>query len=213
MNNEADGPPCCMDHFLMARRLVEAGVRVVTISFGRWDTHGDNFRSNQERIPKLDMALSALIEDLHLRGLEKDVSVVVWGEFGRTPKINKDAGRDHWPPVNFALLAGGGMRHRQVIGSTDKHGGLSQGPSGHVPAGLRHALPQPRHRPRHPGPRPRRPADVPARRARAAAGSRLIGTGDWFTASNVYMNCTTAPRSLNRHRTRFRQTAIARNRI
>ena len=120
MRNEADGPPCCMDHFLMARRLVEAGARVVTISFGRWDTHGQNFRSCRTRIPKLDMALSTLVEDLHLRGLDKDVSVVVWGEFGRTPKINKDAGRDHWPPVNFALLAGGGMRTGQVIGSTDK---------------------------------------------------------------------------------------------
>jgi hypothetical protein len=120
MRNEADGPPCCMDHFLMARRLVEAGARVVTISFGRWDTHGQNFRSCRVRIPKLDMALSSLIEDLHLRGLDKDVSVVVWGEFGRTPKINKDAGRDHWPPVNFALLAGGGMRTGQVIGATDK---------------------------------------------------------------------------------------------
>lgn len=126
MKNEADGPPCCMDHFLMARRLVEAGVRVVTISFGRWDTHGQNFRSCRERIPKLDKALSALVEDLHQRGLDKDVSVIVWGEFGRTPMINKDAGRDHWPPVNFALLAGGGMRTGQVIGSTDKQGGYAK---------------------------------------------------------------------------------------
>ena len=123
MKHEDDGPPCCMDHFLMARRLVEAGVRVVTISFGRWDTHGQNFASCRKRIPKLDMALSSLVEDLHLRGLDKDVSVIVWGEFGRTPMINKDAGRDHWPPVNFAMLAGGGMRHGQVIGSTDKIGG------------------------------------------------------------------------------------------
>jgi Protein of unknown function (DUF1501) len=120
MRNEDDGPPCCMDHFLMARRLVEAGARVVTISFGRWDTHGQNFKSCRTRIPKLDMALSSLVEDLYLRGLDKDVSVVVWGEFGRTPKINKDAGRDHWPPANFALLTGGGMRTGQVIGSTDK---------------------------------------------------------------------------------------------
>jgi Protein of unknown function (DUF1501) len=122
MTNEKDGPPCCMDHFLMARRLVEAGARVVTISFGRWDTHSQNFSTNRARIPKLDMALSALVEDLHFRGLDKDVSVVVWGEFGRTPMINKNAGRDHWPPVNFALLAGGGMRTGQVIGATDKHG-------------------------------------------------------------------------------------------
>jgi len=120
MRNEDDGPPCCMDHFLMARRLVEAGVRVVTISFGRWDTHKQNFETCRSRIPKLDMALSSLVQDLHARGLDKDVSVVVWGEFGRTPKINKDAGRDHWPSVNFALLAGGSMRTGQVIGSTDK---------------------------------------------------------------------------------------------
>jgi hypothetical protein len=120
MSNEDDGPPCCMDHFLMARRLVEAGARVVTISFGRWDTHSDNFGSNRSRIPKLDMALSALVNDLYDRGLDKDVSVIVWGEFGRTPKINKDAGRDHWPAVNFALLAGGGMRTGQVIGATDR---------------------------------------------------------------------------------------------
>jgi Protein of unknown function (DUF1501) len=120
MVNEGDGAPCCMDHFLMARRLVEAGVRVVTISFGRWDTHSDNFGSNRRRMPKLDMALSALVEDLHVRGLDQDVSVVVWGEFGRTPRINKKAGRDHWQPVSFALLAGGGMRTGQVIGSTDR---------------------------------------------------------------------------------------------
>jgi Protein of unknown function (DUF1501) len=126
MKNEADGPPCCMDHFLMARRLVEAGVRVVTISFGRWDTHAHNFSSCRSRIPKLDMALSTLVSDLHARGLDKDVSVVVWGEFGRTPKINKDAGRDHWPRVNFALLAGGGMRTGQVIGSTDKIAGSAK---------------------------------------------------------------------------------------
>jgi hypothetical protein len=115
-----DGPPCCMDHFLMARRLVEAGARCVTISFGRWDYHGNNFGQCRERLPKLDMALSALIEDLHARGLEKDVSVVVWGEFGRTPKVNKDGGRDHWPPVSCAILAGGGMRMGQVIGSTNR---------------------------------------------------------------------------------------------
>lgn len=120
MKNESDGPPCCMDHLLMARRLVEAGARVVSISFGRWDTHGNNFRENAERIPKLDTALSALIEDLHARGLDRDVAVVVWGEFGRTPKINKQAGRDHWSRVSMAMLAGGGFRTGQVIGATDK---------------------------------------------------------------------------------------------
>ncbi len=121
MRHEDDGPPCCMDHFLMARRLVEAGARVVT-DFVRAVGHArPELPVVPERIPKLDMALSSLVEDLHLRGLDKDVSVVVWGEFGRTPKINKDAGRDHWPPVNFVLLAGGGMRTGQVIGATDKN--------------------------------------------------------------------------------------------
>ncbi len=122
MKNVDDGGPCCMDQFLMARRLVEAGVRCVTLGFGRWDYHGNNFGQCRERLPKLDMGLSALIEDLHLRGLDKDVSVVVWGEFGRTPKVNKDAGRDHWPNVSCALLAGGGMKTGQVIGATNRWG-------------------------------------------------------------------------------------------
>jgi hypothetical protein len=117
-----DGPPCCMDQFLMARRLVEAGVRVVTIGFGRWDYHSNNFGQCRKRLPKLDMGLSALIEDLHARGLDKDVSVVVWGEFGRTPRINAQGGRDHWAPVMSALLAGGGMKTGQVIGSTNRLG-------------------------------------------------------------------------------------------
>ncbi len=115
-----DGGPCCMDHFLMARRLVEAGARCVTLGFGRWDYHNDNFGQCRERLPKLDMALAALIEDLHDRGMDKDVTVICWGEFGRTPQINKDAGRDHWPAVSCAMLAGGGLRTGQVIGSTTK---------------------------------------------------------------------------------------------
>jgi hypothetical protein len=120
MNNVDDGGPCCMDQFLMARRLVEAGVRCVTIGFGRWDYHGNNFGQCRERLPKLDKGLSALVDDLHARGMDKDVTVVVWGEFGRTPKVNKDAGRDHWPNVSCAILAGGGMKTGQVIGSTNR---------------------------------------------------------------------------------------------
>src|SRR5229473_257401 len=119
--NRDDGGPKLMEHFLIARRLVEAGARCVTLAFSRWDHHGDNFGALRQDLPLLDQGVSALVEDLHERGLDKDVSVVVWGEFGRTPMINKNAGRDHWPPVNFALLAGGGMRTGQVIGSTDKH--------------------------------------------------------------------------------------------
>ena len=71
-------------------------------------------------MPLLDQALSSLVQDLHDRGIDRDISVVCWGEFGRTPKINAKGGRDHWPKANFCLLAGGGMRNGQVIGSTDK---------------------------------------------------------------------------------------------
>jgi hypothetical protein len=121
--NRDDGGPKLMEHFLIARRLVEAGARCVTLAFSRWDHHGDNFGALRQDLPLLDQGLSALIEDLHQRGLDKDVSVVVWGEFGRTPTINKDAGRDHWPRVSCALLAGGGMKTGQVIGATDRLGG------------------------------------------------------------------------------------------
>ncbi len=120
--NRDDGGPKLMEHFLMARRLVEAGSRCVTLAFSRWDHHGKNFDALRQDLPLLDQGVSALIEDLHQRGLDKDVSVVVWGEFGRTPNINKDGGRDHWPNVSCALLAGGGLRHGQVIGSTDRMG-------------------------------------------------------------------------------------------
>jgi hypothetical protein len=117
-----DAAPMVNDHFLAARRLVEAGVRCVTLSYGFWDWHGGNFSNLKEHLPMLDQALTALVQDIHNRGLDKDVSVVVWGDFGRTPKINKDAGRDHWPRVACALLAGGGMRTGQVIGSTNRFG-------------------------------------------------------------------------------------------
>lgn len=121
--NRDDGAPKLMEQFLVARRLVEAGARCVTLAFSRWDHHGDNFGALRQDLPMLDQGLSALILDLHERGLDKDVSVVVWGEFGRTPTINKDGGRDHWPRVSCAVLAGGGMRTGQVIGATDRLGG------------------------------------------------------------------------------------------
>src|ERR1043166_450277 len=121
--NRDDGAPKMMEHFLTARRLVEAGARCVTLAFSRWDHHGANFDALRQDLPLLDQGLSALVEDLHLRGRDKDGSVVVWGEFGRTPTINKDGGRDHWPRVSCGLLAGGGMRTGQVIGATDRLGG------------------------------------------------------------------------------------------
>jgi hypothetical protein len=117
-----DGAPTVNDHLLLARRLVEAGVRVVSLSYGRWDSHGKNFDLVRDHGAKLDRCLSALLDDLEVRGLLEDVSVVVWGEFGRTPRINPQAGRDHWPQVSCALLAGGGMRTGQVIGATNRLG-------------------------------------------------------------------------------------------
>ena len=120
---KGDGAPRAPQHFLVARRLVEAGVRVVTINYSFWDWHGGNFSNAKQEFPVFEKAVTALVEDLHERGLDKDVTVVAWGEFGRTPKINKNAGRDHWPRVSSALLAGGGMRTGQVLGSTDRLGG------------------------------------------------------------------------------------------
>src|SRR5678815_1153780 len=121
--NRDDGGPKLMEHFLTARRLVEAGARCVTLAFSRWDHHGKNFDALRQDLPLLDQGVSALVEDIHQRGLDKDVSVIVWGEFGRTPTINKDGGRDHWPRVSCALLAGGGMKTGQAIGETDRLGG------------------------------------------------------------------------------------------
>jgi hypothetical protein len=107
-------------NFLTARRLIEAGVRVVTMNWGSWDTHGNNFQHLKMQLPKLDRGLAALVNDLHERGLQNDIAVVVWGEFGRTPRVNSGAGRDHWPRVSQAFLAGGGFRTGQVIGSSTR---------------------------------------------------------------------------------------------
>ncbi|MHC4880324.1 MAG: DUF1501 domain-containing protein, partial [Planctomycetota bacterium] len=114
------GYQAIMSRFLQARRLVEAGARCVTCSFAHFDWHGGNFSRARKVVPLLDQGVAALVEDLHERGLDKDVTVLVWGEFGRTPKINERAGRDHWPRVHAALLAGGGMPTGQVIGSTNR---------------------------------------------------------------------------------------------
>jgi hypothetical protein len=117
-----DGAPTVNDQLLMARRLVEVGVRCVTLSYGRWDSHGKNFDLVRDHGTKLDQGVSALIEDLDGRGMLDDVTIIVWGEFGRTPRINKEAGRDHWPQVSCAFLAGGGMKTGQAIGSTNRLG-------------------------------------------------------------------------------------------
>lgn len=120
---QGDAAPRLNEQFLVARRLVEAGARVVTLSYSFWDWHSNNFKYGEENMLDFDQALTALIEDLHQRGMAEDVTVLAWGEFGRTPKINKQGGRDHWPRVCNALLAGGGMKTGQVIGSTDRLGG------------------------------------------------------------------------------------------
>jgi hypothetical protein len=123
-NFQRDGAPRMVENFCIARRLVEAGARYVSLNYSRWDWHGGdgmNFPSSRIEFPMLDQALSALVTDLHERGLDKDVSIVLWGEFGRTPRINKMNSRDHWPQANACVMAGGGMRTGQVIGETNRY--------------------------------------------------------------------------------------------
>jgi hypothetical protein len=122
------GAPQSPQHLLLARRLVEAGVRCVTVAFGAWDWHanreGNIEHLTKKYVPVFDRALAALIDDLHERGLADTVSLVVWGEFGRTPRINDKGGRDHWPATQSVLVAGGGIQGGRVIGRTDPSGGV-----------------------------------------------------------------------------------------
>jgi uncharacterized protein (DUF1501 family) len=130
---DANGAPRVPQSMLMARRLIEAGARVVTLNYSKWDWHGGMnaegwannsiFLREQEDFPIFDKCVSALVEDLHVRGLSDDCTVIIMGEFGRTPRISAQVGRDHWPQVNCALLAGGGMKTGQVIGATDRIAG------------------------------------------------------------------------------------------
>jgi len=113
-----------IEQFLTARRLIEAGVGCVTLAIGGWDTHGANFKTLRKQLPEVDRGVANLIQDLHDRGMENDVVTVMWGEFGRTPKINNSdgGGRDHWSPVMSALIAGGGLRMGQMIGTSSARG-------------------------------------------------------------------------------------------
>jgi Protein of unknown function (DUF1501) len=113
-----------VEQFLTARRLIEAGVGCVTLSYGGWDTHGENFTTLRRQLPELDRGIANLIEDLHDRGMDQDVVTVCWGEFGRTPRVNgsQGGGRDHWAPVMSAMIAGGGLRMGQAIGSSNSRG-------------------------------------------------------------------------------------------
>ena len=105
---------------LLARRLVEAGVRLVTVALRWWDTHVKGYESMRDGfLPRWDQAYSALLEDREQRGLNDDVMVVAWGEFGRTPKVNSTGGRDHYPNVFSASVSGGGIVGGQVVGESD----------------------------------------------------------------------------------------------
>ena len=107
---------------LLARRLVESGVRWVTVNSGGWDHHAKIFESLDRRLPDIDSALSALIDDLDARGLLDSTLVVAMGEFGRSPKVNKDAGRDHWGHVAGLFWAGGGVKPGRIVGRSDEQG-------------------------------------------------------------------------------------------
>lgn len=112
--------------FLLARRFLEAGAGMVSVRMGSWDHHGNAggtiISGTQDNVPPLDQALSALITDLHDRGMSDDVVLWVWGEFGRTPRINQFNGRDHWPQAMSVLVSGGGLREGMVYGETNLKG-------------------------------------------------------------------------------------------
>ncbi len=108
---------------LLARRLIEAGVHFVTVTDGGWDTHLNNFKSLKERLlPRLDRGYAALLQDLHDRGLLDNTLVVWFGDFGRTPKVNPSAGRDHWASAGVACMGGGGVKMGEVVGATNPMG-------------------------------------------------------------------------------------------
>ena len=112
-----------VEQFLTARRLVEAGVGCVTLSVGGWDTHTGNFKTLRRQLPMVDRGIANLVEDLDERGMLDDTAIVMWGEFGRTPRVNNnDGGRDHWSPAMSAMIAGGGLKMGQAIGATDARG-------------------------------------------------------------------------------------------
>ena len=130
------GAPQSAHHLLLARRLVEAGVRCVTVAFGAWDWHANREGTieylSKKYLPVFDHAVSVFLQDLEERGLLETTTVIAWGEFGRTPKINAKGGRDHWPGTQSVLLAGGGIQGGRVIGETDKIGSVPASRPVHV---------------------------------------------------------------------------------
>lgn len=109
-------------HMLMARRLIEAGVRFVKVNSYHWDSHGDNFNACESLVPQFDQPFAALLEDLHERDMLDNVMVIAISEFGRTPKINSHVGRDHWPEAWSVAMGGGGIKRGQIVGKTNKLG-------------------------------------------------------------------------------------------
>ena len=107
---------------LRARRLCQAGCGFVTLSYGGWDMHAQIKSNMEKRSPELDRAVSAFLEDIHQRGLNENILLVITGEFGRTPKVNRNGGRDHWAPLSTLALAGGGLRMGQVVGESAPKG-------------------------------------------------------------------------------------------
>ena len=122
------GAPQSPQHLLLTRRLIEAGVRCVSVSFGAWDWHANREGSieflSKKYLPVFDQALSVFLQDLDERGLLQTTTVIVWGEFGRTPRINAKGGRDHWPGTQSVLVAGGGIQGGRIIGESDRIGGV-----------------------------------------------------------------------------------------
>ena len=143
---------------LLATRLVESGVKFVTVSLGGWDTHGDNFNALKNKLlPNFDAGLAGLFRALEAKGLLASTGVFVTGEFGRTPKINKNAGRDHYPRSMFCLLGGGGIKGGQVVGESDAKAEHPKDKRHHPRRRGRHVLQVAGHRPHQGIPHPRRP--------------------------------------------------------
>ncbi len=172
--------------FLRARRLVEAGVSVVDLTVrcndlktqqlcrSDWDFHEGNFTQCHTMLPPYDQAVYALVTDLYERGLDRDVAVVIWGEMGRTPRINDKAGRDHWPQAGFAMLIGGGLKMGQVVGATDAPRRRGHWRSLHAAKCAGDALSRAGHWPTNDDQRPARPPTVSAGRHAADCGTGLI---------------------------------------
>ncbi len=160
---------------LQARRLCEAGVGFVTIDFGGWDMHGQIAQGMRNLGPQVDHAVSAFVQDLHQRGLEDDILLVISGEFGRTPRVNGGAGRDHWAPLSTLALAGGGLRMGQVVGESNAQRRGAAHDADHAAAPDGHGVPRARHAAGPALQRPDRPAHADDYGRPSDSGTSIIG--------------------------------------